>query len=53
LTTLRDRPVKHCAKIDRHGRSLIFPMTEVMGPRALFAEILTQIARLRTLPAPA
>jgi len=53
MTTLRDRLVKIGAKIVRHGRSITFQLAEVMVPRALFAEILTRIARLRVPPAPA
>jgi hypothetical protein len=53
ITTLRDRLVKIGAKIVRHGRSITFQMAEVMVPRALFAAILTRIARLRVPPAPA
>jgi hypothetical protein len=52
LTTLRDRLVKIGVRIVRHGRVVIFQMADVMVPRALFAEILTRIARLRAPPAP-
>jgi hypothetical protein len=36
MTTLRKRLVKICAKIVRHGSSVIFQMAEVMVPRDLF-----------------
>jgi Transposase DDE domain group 1 len=50
MTTLRDRLVKIGAKIVRHGRSVIFQMSEVALPRALFQEILNAIAALRPSP---
>ncbi len=50
LTTLRNRQVRICARIVRHGQSVIFQMAEVAVPRALFQEILGAIATLRPLP---
>jgi len=50
MTTLGERLVKIGAKIVRHGRSIIFQMSEVMVPRALFQKILAAIAALRPLP---
>jgi hypothetical protein len=50
LTTLRNRLVKIGAKIVRHGRSVIFQMTEVAVPRALFQTVLGAITALRPLP---
>ena len=42
--------VKIGAKIVRHGRSVIFQMTEVAVPRALFQTVLGAITALRPLP---
>jgi hypothetical protein len=53
LTTLREKLVKIGARIVRHGRYLVFQLAEVAVPRALFAEILRRIDRLRESPAPA
>ena len=50
LTTLRNRLAKIGAKIVRHGRSVIFQMTEVAVPRALFQTVLGAITALRPLP---
>jgi Transposase DDE domain group 1 len=50
LTTLRNRLVKIGAKIVRHGRSVIFQMTEIAVPRALFQTVLGAITALRPLP---
>ena len=47
LTTLRDKLVKIGARIVRHGRYVVFQLAEVAVPRALFAEILRRIERLR------
>jgi hypothetical protein len=38
------------ARIVRHGRYLVFQLAEVAVPRALFAEILRRIDRLRGPP---
>jgi hypothetical protein len=55
LTTLREKLVKIGARVVRHGRYLVFQLAEVAVPRALFAEILHRIDRLRprSLPLPA
>jgi hypothetical protein len=53
LTTLREKPVKIGAWIVRHGRYVVFQLAEVAVPRALFAEILRRIDRLRPEPRPA
>ena len=53
LTTLREKLVKIGARIVRHGRYLVFQLAEVAVPRALFAEILRRIGRLRGSPVPA
>jgi hypothetical protein len=41
------------AKVICHGRYVIFQMAEVAVPRQMFAAILSEIAHLRALPAPA
>jgi hypothetical protein len=48
LTTLREKLVKIGARIVRHPRYVVFQRAEV--PRALFAEILRRIDRLRPRP---
>jgi hypothetical protein len=53
LTTLRERLVKIGARIVRHGRYVVFQLAEVAVPRALFAEVLRRIDRLRGPPLPA
>ena len=40
------------ARIVHHGRYVVFQLAEVAVPRALFAEILRQIERLRPRPPP-
>jgi hypothetical protein len=52
LTTLREKLVKIGARIVRHGRYVVFQLAEVAVPRALFAEILRRIDRLRPRPPP-
>ena len=52
LTTLRERLVKIGARIVRHGRYVVFQLAEVAVPRALFAQILRRIDRLRPKPPP-
>ncbi len=47
LTSLREKLVKIGARIVRHGRYAVFQLAEVAVPRALFAEILCRIDRLR------
>ncbi len=53
MTTLREKLIKIGAKIVRHGRYVTFQMAEVAIPRALFADILRCIDRLRPKPATA
>jgi hypothetical protein len=50
LTTLREKLVKVGARLVRHGRHVTFQLAEVAVPRALFAEILRRIDRLRGPP---
>ena len=50
LTTLREKLVKIGARIVRHGRYIVFQLAEVAVPRALLAEILRRIDRLRPRP---
>ena len=50
LTTLREKLVKIVARIVCHGRYLAFQLAGVAVPRALFAEILRRIGRLRGSP---
>ena len=52
LTTLREKLVKIGARIVRHGRYVVFRLAEVAVPRALFAQILRRIDRLRPRPPP-
>ena len=52
LTTLREKLIKIGAKIVRHGRYVTFQLAEVAIPRALFAEILQRVDRLRPKPVP-
>ncbi len=47
LTTLRQKLVKIGAKVVHHGRYVTFQLAEVAVPRALFADILRRIDRLR------
>ncbi len=44
--------VKIGARMVRHGRYVVFQLAEVAVPRALFAEILRRIDRLRPRPPP-
>ena len=53
LTSLREKLIKIGAKVVSHGRYVTFQLAEVAVPHRLFAEILSLIARLRALPAPA
>ena len=50
--TLREKLIKIGAKVIRHGRYVIFQLAEVAISRALFAEILRLIDRLRPTPLP-
>ena len=52
LTTLHEKLVKIGARIVRHGRYVVFQLAEVAVPRAMFAEILGRIERLRPRPPP-
>jgi hypothetical protein len=52
LRTLREKLVKIGARVVRHGRYVVFQLAEVAVPRALFAEILRRIDRLRPRPPP-
>ena len=45
--------MKIAARIVRHGRYVVFQLTEVALPRALFAQIMRRIDRLRPEPPPA
>jgi len=52
LTTLREKLMKIGAKVALHGRYVTFQLAEVAVPRALFADILDRIDRLRPRPVP-
>ncbi len=52
LTTLREKLIKIGAKVVRHGRYVTFQLAEVAIARALIAEILRLIDRLRPAPLP-
>ncbi len=52
LTTQRNKLIKIGAKVVRHGRYVTFQLAEVAISRALFAEILRLIDRLRPAPLP-
>ncbi len=52
LTTLRNKLIKIGAKVVRHGRYVTFQLAEVAISRALFAEILRLIDRLRPASLP-
>ncbi len=52
LTTLREKLIKIGAKVVRHGRYVTFQLADVAISRALFAEILRLIDRLRPAPLP-
>jgi hypothetical protein len=47
LSTLRQKLIKIGTRIVRHGRYVVFQLAEVAVLRALFAEILRRIDRLR------
>jgi hypothetical protein len=53
LTSLREKLIKIGAKVVSHGRYVTFQIAKVAVPRQTFQEILSLIARLRALPAPA
>ncbi len=50
--TLREKLIKIGAKVVRHGRYVTFQLAEVAISRALFAEILRLIDRLRPAALP-
>ena len=52
LTSLKEKLIKIGAKVVSHGRYVVFQLAEVAVPRALFAEILRRIERLRPQPPP-
>ncbi len=52
LTRLREKLIKIGAKVVRHDRYVTFQLAEVAISRALFAEILRLIDRLRPAPLP-
>ena len=52
-TSLPEKLIKIGANVVSHGRCVTFQMVEVAVPRRMFREILSLIARLRVLPAPA
>ncbi len=52
LTTLQNKLIKIGAKVVRNGRYVTFQLAEVAIRRALFAEILRLIDRLRPAPLP-
>ncbi len=47
-----EKLIKIGAKVVRHGRYITFQLAEVAIPRALLAEILRRIDRLRPKPLP-
>ena len=53
LTSLREKLIKIGAKVVSHGRYVTFQMAEAAVSRQMFAEILSLIARLRAISAPA
>jgi Transposase DDE domain group 1 len=53
LTSLREKLIKIGAKVVSHGRHVTFQLAEVAVSPQMFADILSLIARLRALPAPA
>src|SRR6202035_5547490 len=53
LASLREKLIKIGTKVVSHSRYVTFQMAEVAVSRQMFQKILSQIARLRTPPAPA
>ena len=51
--SLREKLIKIGAKVVSHGRYVTFQLAEVAVSPQMFADILSLIARLRGLPAPA
>jgi hypothetical protein len=52
LSTLQEKLIKIGAKVVGHGRYVTFQLAEVAISRALFAEILRLIDRMRPAPLP-
>jgi hypothetical protein len=52
MSVLSIMPLRLAARVVRHGRYVAFQLAEVAVPRALFAEILRRIDRLRPSPPP-
>ena len=53
LTSLKYKLIMIGAKVVSRGRYVGFQMAQVAVPRQMFADILSLVARLRVLPAPA
>ena len=53
LTSLREKLIKIGAKVVNHGHYITFQMAEMAVSRQMLADILSPIARLWALPAPA
>ncbi len=53
LTSLREKLIKSGARLVSRGRYMAFQMAEVAMSRPMFADILSVIARVRAMPAPA
>ncbi len=52
LTTLREKLVKYGVRNMRHDRCVALQFSQVTEPRAVFAEILHRMDRLRPRPPP-
>ena len=52
FSKLREKLIKIGENVVRHGRCVTFQSAEVAVPRALFANILRRIDRLRPKPVP-
>ncbi len=52
MTTLHNKLIKIGARVVRHGRYITFQLAEVAIPKALFAQILRLIDRLRPASLP-
>ena len=52
IVFLREKLIKIGAKVISHGRYVTFQIAEVVVSRQMFADFLSQIARLRAPPAP-
>jgi hypothetical protein len=53
LTAARESGEDRRPRIVRYGRYVVFQLAEVAVPRALFAQIMHRIDRLRSEPLPA